>query len=297
MSKPALRPPQTDHVLEVIDPPGPAAPVVLDSPHSGAHYPVDFMPICPRQALRQAEDSYVDELIELAPQAGVSVVNALFPRSYIDPNRSLTDIDPKLLSAPWPGPVHLTDKGRIGMGLVRRLCRPGMPMYGRRLTVAEIQYRIEHYYRPYMRALDSLIDGFAESHGAVWHINCHSMPSVGALLANNGGWQRADFVLGDRDGETSEPEFLRVIAESLRKMGYSVRINDPYKGVELVRRFGRPAEGRHSVQLEINRRLYMDEISLERLQPEFEETRQALARLAEVVVAYSRDRLSAAAAD
>ncbi len=271
--------------------------MVLDSPHSGSIYPADFDTVCDRQALRQAEDSYVDELIELTPETGVTVVNALFPRSYIDPNRSLHDIDPKLVADGWPGPVQPSDKGRLGMGLVRRLCRPGMPMYRRRLSAADIEHRIEHYYRPYYRTLDALMDGFVESHGAVWHLNCHSMPSVGALLASNGGWQRADFVLGDRDGETAEPGYVRVLAETLRMMGYSVRINDPYKGVELVRRYGRPHQSRHSVQLEINRRLYMDETTLERSQPGFRETQMALKKLTDVVVAYARDQLTAAAAD
>ncbi len=46
-------------------------------------------------------------------------------------------------------------------------------------------------------------------------------------------------------------------------MGYDVAINDPYKGVELVRKHGRPAEQRHSLQIEINRKLYMNETTLE----------------------------------
>src|SRR5439155_19101242 len=78
------------------------------------------------------------------------------------------------------------------------------------------------------------------------------------------GRERADFVLGDRDGTTCEPEFTAFVAATLLAMGYEVAINDPYKGVELVRKHGRPAERRHSLQLEINRRLYMDEVSLAR---------------------------------
>ena len=81
-------------------------------------------------------------------------------------------------------------------------------------------------------------------------------------MSDDPGRARADFVLGDRDGTTCEPEFTAFVAETLRAMGYEVAINDPYKGVELVRKHGRPGEQRHSLQIEANRRLYMDEATL-----------------------------------
>src|SRR4029079_8451800 len=89
-----------------------------------------------------------------------------------------------------------------------------------------------------------------------------SMPAVGDARADDPGRERADFVLGDRDGSTCEPGFTHLVAETLRHMGYAVAINDPYKGVEIVRKHGRPFEGRHSLQLEIKRTLYMDENTL-----------------------------------
>lgn len=297
MTNPALPPPPHHCVLEILEPRAPAAPVIFDSPHSGAVYPPDFGATCPRHLLRQAEDSYVDELIETAPQQGVTVLNAMFPRSYIDPNRAVHDIDPKVVAGSWPGPADPSDKGRLGMGLIRRLCKPGVPMYDRRLRVEEIRHRIDHYYHPYHRALRELMDSYTERFGAVWHLNCHSMPSVGAVLATNRGWERADFVLGDRDGSTCEPAFREVVADTLSDLGYSVRLNDPYKGVELVRRFSAPQRGRHSLQLEINRRLYMDETTLEKRAPGFTRIQRDIAKLAEIVAAYARDRLAAAAAD
>jgi N-formylglutamate deformylase len=75
---------------------------------------------------------------------------------------------------------------------------------------------------------------------------------------------RAPFVLGDRDGTTCDPELTDFVRRVLEGRGHEVKLNDPYKGVELVRRHGRPAENRHSLQIEINRALYMDEATLER---------------------------------
>jgi N-formylglutamate amidohydrolase len=105
------------------------------------------------------------------------------------------------------------------------------------------------------RALDERHLAF----GAVWHVNCHSMPAVGDARSDDPGRERADVVLGDRDGTTCEAAYTRLVAEAFASRGYSVAVNDPYKGVELVRRHGRPAERRHSLQVELKRTLYMDE--------------------------------------
>jgi len=96
--------------------------------------------------------------------------------------------------------------------------------------------------------------------GEVFHINCHSMNSIAGRMGEGGeGTERADFVLGDRDRTTCDPAFTEFVRQALVSMGYAVKVNDPYKGVELVRAYSDPARGRHSLQVEINKRLYMDE--------------------------------------
>ena len=253
-----------DGVLVCHDPPSPRAPVVFDSPHSGIDYPPDFPFVCDFQLLRQAEDTYVGELFASAPSHGAPLLEALFPRSYIDVNRAIDDLDQRLLNAPWPEPLHPTEKTQVGMGLVRRICRPGMPMYDRLLSLAEVRHRIDRFYRPYHAALDGLMQAAYARFGVAVLINCHSMPSVFNGIGSDESSVGADFVLGDRDGTTAGRDLVQMVEDSLREFGYSVRRNDPYKGVELVRRHGDPANGRHAVQIEINRNLYMDEVTLEK---------------------------------
>ena len=125
--------------------------------------------------------------------------------------------------------------------------------------------------------------------GAVWHINCHSMPAIGDSMSDDPGRPRADFVLGDRDGSTCEPEFTEFAKETLSHLGYRVAVNDPYKGVELVRMHGRPQERRHSLQIEINRMLYMDEAILEK-HAGFATLQQALVRFLESLRSFIRAR-------
>jgi N-formylglutamate amidohydrolase len=254
-----MRPAYTRH-----DPRGAPAPLVLDSPHSGEDYPDAFACAVPRPLLRQAEDTHVARLWRGALAHGATLVEAHFPRAFIDPNRSLEDIDPALFAPgeSWPGPVKLTRKTEQGIGLVWRLARGGAPMYARALSVAEVEHRIATCWRPYHEALARALDERHAAFGAVWHLDCHSMPAVGDALSDDPGRERADVVLGDRDGTTCEPSFTALVARLFAERGYSVAVNDPYKGVELVRLHGRPAEGRHSLQVELKRTLYMDESTL-----------------------------------
>jgi N-formylglutamate amidohydrolase len=246
------------------EPGGQPIPLVLDSPHSGTAYPDDFDHLPPRDVVRQAEDTHVEALYAAAPSIGATLIEALFPRAYIDPNRHRSDIDPELLADPWTEPITPSRKSELGIGLVWRLAHGGVPMYARKLSAAEVRRRITDFYEPYHACVSAALNRRHAAFGAVWHINCHSMPAVGDVMSEDPGRARADFVLGDRDGSTCAPEFTTFVAKTLTGLGYDVAINDPYKGVELVRMHGRPAERRHSLQIEINRRLYMDESTLAR---------------------------------
>jgi len=242
--------------------------LVLDSPHSGVNYPDDFRFACDAMALRRAEDTHVEKLYDFAPALGVAWVEALFPRSYLDVNRNTTEIDVSLFDEAWPEPVE-TDpralsKVRLGKGLVWRITDEGVPIYERRLSVQEIRSRIESCWRPYHEAVKAAIEAAHARHGYSIHLNCHSMPAVaGSYSTDFPGLVHADFVIGDRDGTSADPALSRKVCAHLESLGYSVSYNHPYKGVELVRRYGDPAHHRHSLQVEINRRLYMDEQTLQ----------------------------------
>ena len=248
-------------VLVLHGPAQPGAPLVLDSPHSGFIFPTDFNPAVSEFALRDGEDCFIDELWRPATERGVPLLAALFPRTYIDPNRHAGDLDLDLIEGgAWPHEHRPSGKARLGKALVWRTLDDGSPIYARKLGVAELQARIERYHRPYHAALRGLLDAAHTRFGVVVHINCHSMNAVAGAMGEGGaGKARADIVLGDRDGSTCEPGLTAFVAEHLRACGYSVMVNDPYKGVEHVRAYSNPAAGRHSLQLEVNKRLYMDE--------------------------------------
>ena len=244
-----------------------STPLVLDSPHSGTHYPADFRPVCDLATLRRAEDTHVEKLYDFAPALGVAWIEAHFPRIYLDANRDTTELDTALLDGPWSDPLatdpEVLAKVRLGKGLVWKYTDEGEPVYDRLLSPGEVRARIENCWQPYHAAVQQAIEAAHARHGYSIHLNCHSMPSVaGSHATLHPGLVHADFVVGDRDGSTASPALSRFICEQLRGLGYSVEHNHPYKGVELVRRYGDPSRQRHSGQLEINRRLYMDEQTL-----------------------------------
>jgi N-formylglutamate amidohydrolase len=80
------------------------------------------------------------------------------------------------------------------------------------------------------------------------------------------------------------------VRSTLAGMGYDVRVNDPYKGVELVRAYSNPAEGRMSLQLEINKRLYMDEAARAK-NADFQTLQRQLLELVDAVLDYTESAL------
>ncbi|MFT4783671.1 MAG: N-formylglutamate deformylase [Paracoccaceae bacterium] len=264
-------------------PHGTPIPLMFDSPHSGSIYPDDFGHAIDRMILRRSEDAHVEELFSGVTDHGATLLHALFPRSYIDPNRNEDDIDVTMFDADWPHAVNPTSKTLDrGVGLIWKDMKAFGPIYDRTLSVAEVSKRIEGYWRPYHVALADLIDAAHVAHGRVVHIDCHSMASMGDRTTEDGAVPRPDFVVSDRDGTTCAPEILTCVVSYLKDSGFTVAVNDPYKGFELVRRHGKPDQGRHSLQIEVNRALYMEEITLSKT-PNFSRMQRILSDLARVL--------------
>jgi N-formylglutamate amidohydrolase len=248
-----IEPSSLKGVYRLFKPEGQSSPILFDSPHSGTHKPDDFGFSCPEKALDSLSDLYVDELFSDSPLYGATFLHAETSRAYIDFNRPLDDIDLTLLSDVWGYPISSKGRSKHGVGLTFSKGKDGVSIYNRKLSSKEITQRIEHYYTPYHTVLKQELARLRTEHGDVIHINCHSFPSKQGIR------QLPDFVLGDRHGTTCSPHILHKLKQVIETYGYSVTLNYPYQGQEIVKSTGQPTRGQHAIQIEINRALYMDE--------------------------------------
>ncbi len=252
---------------EVLAPGEPRIPVVLASPHSGRDYPRHFVTAARLDplALRKSEDSFVDEIFATAPTRGAPLLKALFPRAYLDANREPLELDPLMFVDALP-PYANTRSPRVaaGLGTIARVVANGAEIYDDRLPFAEALQRIRAYYWPYHDALRRLIDETRRRFGACVLVDCHSMPSVGGPMDRDAGLRRVDFVLGDCHATSCVGTVTATAERALADLGYHVRRNAPYSGGFVTRHYGRPADGVHALQIEVNRALYMDERNIAR---------------------------------
>lgn len=233
-------------------------PLVFDSPHSGMGLPDDFQSDVPKQQIQTGWDAFIEDLWSGSVDHGAHLLHALFSRMYIDPNRAPNDIDPEVVEQQQMS-FQPTKYSERGMGLIRRYALPEIPLYNRKLTERELQVRLHDYYLPYHNTLANLLDKLHQKFGAVWHIDCHSMKSVGNKMNIDAGAARPDIILGDNEGLCASGEFVSLIEHAFVSRGYSVVRNDPYKGGYLINQYSNIKDKRHSMQIEINRSLYMNE--------------------------------------
>ena len=254
-----------NNILTTVGEENQTTPLIFDSPHSGNTYPKDFFHITTFEKLRQAEDSYVDELYSDVSKLGAVLLKANFPRSYVDPNRSETDFSTTEISNFDKNILDIdfnpTIKTKLGIGLIWFKVPPdGEKMYAEQLTYDQVASRILNYHRPYHNKLKLIMQNTYKKYNCFYHINCHSMQNnASAMSTQEKGTLRPDFVIGDRDGTSCNKKFTNLIITILRDLNYKVVVNDPYKGMELVSAYSDPNINKHSLQIEVNRRLYMDE--------------------------------------
>ena len=258
-------------ILNVEGDEGQSIPLIIDSPHSGTEYPLDFNHQADFAQLRQAEDSYVDELYKHVSSIGGVFLDAKFPRSYIDPNRSendfiLEDLHEKNNSA-CEIKFKPTIKSQLGIGLVWLKIPPnGEPMYKEKITLKQLMHRVNTYHRPYHKILKNMLDNTYKKFGKFYHVNAHSMQNQATAMSDQSqGTKRPDFVIGDREGTSCKRRFTDLIVDFLKSLNYSVDVNYPYKGMELVRVYSDPLQNKNSVQIEVNRKLYMNEETREKI--------------------------------
>jgi N-formylglutamate amidohydrolase len=249
--------------FEIMAPVEQILPFIINTPHSGRVYPDAFVAMArlDSQGLRRSEDSFVDLLFAGAPVLGAPLLKANFPRAYLDVNREPYELDPRMFDGRLPSFAN-TRSMRVagGLGSIPRIVGDGQEIYRERLTVADAMHRIDTIYRPYHRALRSLLQQTHRRFGEAILFDCHSMPSASLGTET---MPRPDVVLGDRYGTSCAAVLIDSVQIALEGLGYHVARNRPYAGGFITEHYGQPASSIHVLQIEINRALYMNEETLE----------------------------------
>ncbi len=251
-----------------------SAPLVVDSPHSGSVLPPDMGWQGDLRLLLVNEDVGVDTLFADVPLQGGALLTSYISRHYIDLNRALDDLDPQLIEG-----VQAKAEAHETGGLIRQL--PGKVT---RINLADVERRVSDVWWPYHRCLARLLKTRQQKFGAVWHLNAHSMPAG----TRDSKGRLVDIVLGDRYGATASADFVAAVTELCRREGLAVAYNDPYAGVECVRRHGKPQAGYHSLQFEVGRQLFYNEDKF-RFSPQMESFRATLNRILQGIVRYTKN--------
>lgn len=251
-----------DPPFAVDEPAEHAVPFVFNAPHSGAVYPDSFLAVSRLEglALRRSEDAYVDRLFASVVALGAPLMRVNFPRAYLDANREPYELDPRMFAGRLPAFAN-TRSLRVagGLGTVPRVVADGQEIYRERLPVDEALQRIETLYKPYHRALRALVNRTAAAFSHAVLVDCHSMPSTSLGREDDG---KTEIVLGDRFGTSCAPALVEAFEHHFRAQGFRVVRNKPYAGGFITEHYGEPGLGRHALQIEINRALYMNEQTL-----------------------------------
>jgi N-formylglutamate deformylase len=242
---------------------GTLLPVVFDSPHSGSLLPAGFQHMATDRGRDLLRDSYIDLLLMPANDYGIPVLANPVDRIVIDPNSAEDELDPSMFEGAWDRPHRITKNVSVrGLGLITSslLDDAGrlQPIFNEhsRPTTADIKNRIDTYYRPYYQALKSLMDQSMKEHGLALHFNFHSTPGLAFGHTHHG--RLPDIILGDLNGKTCHPLVTKLSAEFFRQQGLSVQTNLVFTGGALIRSTHDRPNGRHSLQIELNRDLICD---------------------------------------
>jgi N-formylglutamate amidohydrolase len=236
--------------------------VVFASPHSGCDYTAAFMDQVDLDAttIRSSEDAFVNQLYAAAPDFGAPLIQAIAPRAFVDLNRGPDELDSALINDLRRKPQN--PRVANGLGVIPRVVANGRHIYHGKITLAQAHHRIAHYWRPYHDQLQTLMDESNRAYGQSILIDCHSMPHEALSNMATQNATHPDIVLGDRFGSTAAPQIMDQVEQAFVDAGFRVARNAPFAGAYIVQRYGQPQKAQHAIQVEIDRRIYMNEQTL-----------------------------------
>jgi len=254
--------------------------VLVEVPHAGLAIPAPLeAEILASEDVRMRDaDTFVDELFALAPSAGAALLSARNSRYVADLNRAPDDVELGFFDDSSAGQGTTSRYGhtpRQPRGVVWRVTTDGRPVLRTPLDPTALRERIALYHEPYHARLREELERTRQQFGYVILVAGHSMPSSVRRYGREVE-RRADIVPGTLGRTSADPRVIDLVERHFRAAGLSVRHDEPYRGGYTTAHYGQPGVGQHAIQIEINRALYMDELTCTRKTAELARLQQLL---------------------
>lgn len=232
-------------------------PLFISCPHSGEQIPLEanwLQEIDPIVLLRDV-DRFVDAFYRpLARKFGDPFIYSPWTRYAVDLNRLPIDVDCDSVYK------STNPSGTFSSGLHWVKTSRNEVLMEKPISKELHEILLKSYHEPFHKAIQAQFEHFKlQGHKRVFHLDVHSMPSKGTGIHRDPGEDRAEIVISDQDGTSCDPKFKDLVVEAYEQAGFEVKVNWPYKGGRITQAFGNPSKGRHTIQIEMNRGIYMDE--------------------------------------
>jgi N-formylglutamate amidohydrolase len=238
----------------------PDNPILITVPHAGNIYPDLFIKnlkinLC---EVRRIEDYQSNKILDQIDEQMADIIIAQCSRAVVDLNRSRNAIDHSMFTQVFEHePVSEKQMIKYGLGVFPN------KIFGKTILKSPLPFSyaihmLEQYYDPFHKSLNKQIMYLNNTFGFCYHIDLHTMPSKALLNFK----KEPDIVLGDNFGKSCSIELINYFQNVFQKNVFTVEVNNPYAGGFITRNYGNPSKGVHTIQIEINRKIYMDENKL-----------------------------------
>lgn len=251
------------------------APLLVSCPHVGTHIPAEMAVRMTPAAHELADtDWHIERLYDFARGLGAAMLVATHSRYVIDLNR------------PPDGTVLYAGANNTELCPTTRFDLKPVYVDGGAPGEAEIQDRVQRYWRPYHDRLAAEIAQIKARFGYALLWDAHSIASDVPRFHKGKLW---DLNFGSADGTSAAKDLIEKTAAICRSANpYTAAIDGRFKGGHITRSFGKPAEGVHAIQLELSQATYMDEAPPYRWRDDLADAvRPTLKRLIEAMLTWT----------
>jgi len=224
--------------------------LLIHIPHSSIVIPADVRSgiVLNDDELKREINSITDWFTdELAPD--LPCVKYMFSRLVVDPER-FRDVTHESME-------------RVGMGAVYTKTSHGSPLR-RELSHEQREHLLSKYYDTHHRIFEEAVSLQLKEHNRCTIIDLHSFPSKPLPYEANQSLNRPDICIGTDEFHTGH-RLEHDLVKTFLSYGFTVDINFPFSGSFTPSKYYKADRRVQSIMIEINRSLYMNEVSVEKI--------------------------------